>query len=141
MLEKNQKIKAAQALSAILEAVRAGEIPNPTSLKSALIARMVRPFGIVLQQTYFDFLYGALQLMILARDTNESQAYEELFQLAVSHIYSLVSIGATDLPYQVEHFLAHAAVYLSLNDSNDVDVNELLNEQKKNENINYEHTD
>ncbi len=120
MLEKNQKIKAAQVLSAILEAVRAGEIPNPTSLKTALIARLVRPFGIILQQSYFDFLYGALQLMILTRDTDTSEAYAELFQLAVSHIYSLVSIGATDLPYQVEHFLAHAAVCLSLNDSDDL---------------------
>lgn len=117
LLGRSQRLQVAQTISNLLEAVRAGEIANPTALKTALIAQIVRPFRIVLQQSYFDLLYGALQLMILARDTETAQAYAELFQLAVSHIYSLVSIRPDALPYQVEHFLAHAAVYVSLNNS------------------------
>ena len=120
MVGRNRNLETAQALSMVLESVRAGETPHPTALKSALISQVGRPFRVEVQQAYFDFLYGALQLLILAKDTASEQAYAELFQLSVSHIYSLVSIGSTDLPYQVEHFLAHAAIYISLTASSDL---------------------
>jgi Cft2 family RNA processing exonuclease len=120
LLARSQRLKVSQVLSNVLEQMRAGGIANPTALKSALIAQLVRPFRIELQQSYFDLLYGALQLMILSKGTDTAQTYAELFQLCVGHIYSLVSIRPDALPYQVEHFLAHAAVYISLNDSNDL---------------------
>ena len=120
MVDGNTKLQTAQALSSVLESVRAGQIPHPTALKSALVSRVVRPFRVDITHAYFDFLYGALQLLILAKDTVSNQAYAELFQLSVSHVYSLVSIGSSNLPYQVEHFLAHAAIYISLTDSTDL---------------------
>jgi glyoxylase-like metal-dependent hydrolase (beta-lactamase superfamily II) len=84
-----------------------------------LIERVVRPLRRPPDQTYFDFLYGALQLRILSTDAASQQAYAELFPLAVSHIYSLASFESSALPYHVEHFLAHAAIYISLSDSSD----------------------
>jgi Cft2 family RNA processing exonuclease len=120
MLAGNPQLQRAHAFTEILEALRSGEISHPTALRTALIARIMRPFRMDADGAKFDLLYAALQLTVLHRDSESEAQYEELFQLAVNHVYSLVSIESTSLSYGVEHFLAHAAIFLSLGDANDL---------------------
>jgi hypothetical protein len=122
MLKANSRMQTAQALAGVLDSLRSGEIAHPNALRTTLIARVMRPFRMDPNAAKFDLLYAALQLFILNRGGENESQFEELFQLAVSHVYSLVSMessGTSGLSYQVEHFLAHAAVFLSLNDSSE----------------------
>lgn len=120
MFNSDPKLQVARSLADILESLRSGQIPHPSALRAALIAEVMRPWRVNSAQAYFDLLYGALQLLILFRGSEQAMQYAELFQLAVSQIYSLVSIESSGLSYQVEHFLAHAAVYISLSEATDL---------------------
>lgn len=119
MLRVSPPLQKASSITEVLKALRDGEIPNPLALRGALKQKLMNPYRIYGAEAYFDFLYGALQLMVLYRDTEAARQYEELFQLAASQIYSLVSLGKSDLTYHIEHFLAHAAIFAAMKDSSD----------------------
>jgi Cft2 family RNA processing exonuclease len=118
MLALNPALQKAAAIAEVLESLRIGDIPHPIALRGALKQKL-SPWRMQQAEAFFDFLYGALQMMVLERETEESREYEELFQLATSSIYSLVSVGKPDLPYHVEHFLAHAAIFAAMKDASD----------------------
>jgi Metallo-beta-lactamase superfamily domain len=120
MLRATPVLERAASITEILHALREGHLPHPGALRSALKQKLMNPYRLNEAAAYFDFLYGALQLMVLHHGTRDSPQYEELFQLAASQIYSLVSIGKSDLSYHVEHFLAHAAIYAAMQDSSDL---------------------
>ena len=119
ILEDSLPLRKAASIVSVLEALRNGDYPHPTGLGGALKKMLVGQYRMQVPEAYFEFLYGALQLMVLERETESTRRYEELFQLAVSHIYSLVAVGRPDLPYHVEHFLAHAAIFTAMKDASD----------------------
>jgi len=119
MLRARSSLEKAASIAEVLKALSDGELPHPAALRAALKQKLMSPYRMYGADAYFDFLYGALQLMLLNRDTESAQQYEELFQVATSHIYSLVSVGKPDLPYHVEHFLAHAAIFTAMKDTSD----------------------
>jgi Cft2 family RNA processing exonuclease len=120
MLRVNVPLQKAASIAGVLKALQDGDIPHPVALRGALKQKLMIPDRHYEAGAIFDFLYGVLQLMVLQRETERAQQYEELFQLAASQIYSLVSIGKSDLSYHVEHFLAHAAIYVAMRDSSDL---------------------
>lgn len=119
LVQASAPLRKAASIMNVLEALRKGDYPHPAALGSALKQKLMGPYRMQAPETYFDFLYGALQLMALERETEVSSQYGELFQLAVAHIYSLVAVGKPDLPYHVEHFLAHAAIFSAMKDASD----------------------
>lgn len=119
MLLLSPPLQKAASIAAVLDDLRNGAMPHPVALGGALKQRLTNPYRMKEAEAFFDFLYGALQLMVLKRCTEDAREYEELFQVAVSYIYSLVSVGKPDLPYHVEHFLAHAAIFIAMKDSSD----------------------
>ncbi len=120
MLRLRPQLQRAASIAEVLEALRLGDIPHPVALRATLKQRIMGPYKTHAADVFFDFLYGALQLMVLHRGMETAQQYEELFQLAASQIYSLVSVGTSDLSYHVEHFLAHAAIFVSMKDYSDL---------------------
>ena len=120
LLQLRPQLQKAAAIADVLEELRIGVIPHPVALRAVLKKRLMSPYKMHVVHAFFEFLYGALQLMVLHQGTETAQQYEELFQLASSQIYSLVSVGMSDLSYQVEHFLAHAAIFVSMKDYSDL---------------------
>ena len=118
-IQVSQPFRKAAAIIGVLEALRDGKHSHAASLGGALKQSLMGPFRMHVAEAYFDFLYGALQLMVLERETEATRGNEELFQLAVAHIYSLAALGRADLPYHVEHFLAHAAIFTAMKDASE----------------------
>lgn len=113
-------LQRAASIAEILYALRDGDLPHPAALRGALKQKLMSPYRLDEAGAFFDLLYGALQLMVLHQGTEAALQCDELFQLAASYIYSLASIGRSDLWYQVEHFLAHAAIYATMKNSSDL---------------------
>ena len=118
-IQESQPFRKAASIVGVLDALRDGKHSHAASLGGALKQSLMGPFRMHVAEAYFDFLYGALQLLVLDRETEATRGNEELFQLAVAHIYSLAAIGRPDLPYHVEHFLAHAAIFTAMKDASD----------------------
>jgi hypothetical protein len=107
MLDIHPVLRTAARLREVLDEIERGVVENSSSLRYAMNRRNLRGPG-----TPFDLMYGALQLLATSLGTSEEDRYTELFILVTSMIYGLES-RKRDGGIHVEHFLAHAAVFIA----------------------------
>lgn len=112
----------ARDLLGILEKIEKGVITETSHLRDALnfsASSGKVPFAKIVEDA-FDLMYGALQLVAWYIGSIHEQNYHELFKTTVGLVYPLAGgIGGKsfDFAANVDHFLAHAAVFLSAADS------------------------
>jgi Cft2 family RNA processing exonuclease len=114
MLETHPRLAVAAALGAVIEQIEAGYITDHQALRRACAAGPGGGARGPAQHVLFDLMYGALQLLAFA-PAGDPKA-DELFNLVTTMVYAAGTGGrggGGEFPLHVEHFLAHAAVFMS----------------------------
>jgi Cft2 family RNA processing exonuclease len=119
MLELRRGLKLAAALRDVLTDVEHGRIVDPPALRRTVVG-MHKTLGLHPQAATFELLHGALQLFAYGIGTVNEERFAELFGVLTGMAYSLAwASRAKDAAMHVEHFLAHAAVFLSARNTKD----------------------
>jgi len=100
-------------LNKILSEIKEGKISYSGDLKDSIFNKIKKyQFRKNNSQIFFDLLYTALQFYAYFKGND----YKELFLLCADHIYS-IKTGKINYEAHVDHFMVHAAAFLSADSS------------------------
>jgi Cft2 family RNA processing exonuclease len=118
-----QRLQRAYHILEILKDLRSGKIDFSNNTLKYLARRMGQANSSFRDtSSFFDIFYGALQLLIYAElvEPEKAEDAHELFMIACGMgLVVAEAINARYLPFHIDHFKVHAAVYLATRNSDE----------------------
>lgn len=118
--ELPETLHRAYHILAILKDLHSGNIDFSTNTLKYLSRRMGLTISLRNITPLFDLFYGALQLLVYAEleEPDKADDAHDLFTMACGMGHVLAeNMNARSLPYHIDHFKAHASVFLAARNS------------------------